>query len=338
MATVVFGNRGTSLIDDASFRALDPASGAKYESISRDSYTIRGTDGSKDVFKGQFLVYQDISGQPVLGGGTITTYERYFPDGQLAYSMSGIRLLTSQFDFLSYSMHILGDREGAIKRNWELLVNSDTITGGTGNDVFMFTYGNDTVNGGAGTDSVYLNDAVSYSIGSGVASFVRVGPKDYEVTYFGFKNTFKDVERFIFEENDHTFVIATDVSGSAGQAYRLYQAAFDRTPDTGGLGYWINAIDRGASLTDVAGGFMGSAEFQGMYGASPTSTTLVSKFYQNVLHRAPDQAGLDFWVDVLESGRGSKQQVLVEFAESPENQAAVIGVIGSGITYDYYLG
>jgi hypothetical protein len=37
-----------------------------------------------------------------------------------------------------------------------------------------------------------------------------------------------------------TRAVALDVDGAAGQAYRLYQAAFDRAPDKNGLGYWIN--------------------------------------------------------------------------------------------------
>ena len=33
--------------------------------------------------------------------------------------------------------------------------------------------------------------------------------------------------------------LALDINGTAGQVYRLYQAAFDRKPDLVGLGYWI---------------------------------------------------------------------------------------------------
>jgi hypothetical protein len=42
---------------------------------------------------------------------------------------------------------------------------------------------------------------------------------------------------------------------TGGQAYRVYQAAFNRTPDLGGLGFWIGAMDKGVSLADVANGF-----------------------------------------------------------------------------------
>jgi uncharacterized lipoprotein NlpE involved in copper resistance len=37
--------------------------------------------------------------------------------------------------------------------------------------------------------------------------------------------------------------VGLDITGNAGQIYRLYQAAFDRKPDLGGLGFQIAAIE-----------------------------------------------------------------------------------------------
>jgi len=67
-----------------------------------------------------------------------------------------------------------------------------------------------------------------------------------------------EVERILFPDS----AIALDIDGAAGEAYRIYKAAFDRAPDLEGLGYWINATDKGAGVTGVAGGFIGSVEFQ----------------------------------------------------------------------------
>ena len=50
-----------------------------------------------------------------------------------------------------------------------------------------------------------------------------------------------------------------------GEAYRLYQAAFNRTPDTPGLRGWVTNLDNGMSLNAVAQGFVGSAEFANAY-------------------------------------------------------------------------
>lgn len=140
--------------------------------------------------------------------------------------------------------------------------------------------------------------------------------------------TLSNVERIQFSDG----MVALDVNGTAGEAYRLYQAAFDRTPDKVGLGYWIAALDKGATLTQVAAGFAGSAEFADRYGAHATDTQFVQALYQNVLHRVGDSAGFDFWMHALASA-ATRADVLANFSESAENQAQVIGSIHNGIDY-----
>jgi hypothetical protein len=137
------------------------------------------------------------------------------------------------------------------------------------------------------------------------------------------------VERVAFEGS----VLAFDVDGHAGQALRIYQAAFDRAPDGAGLGYWIGAMDAGVSLATVAGGFVTSDEFVSKYGASPGNRQLVEQFYQNVLHRAGEAAGIDFWTGMLDAGRVSVVDVLVGFSESAENKTALVGAVEHGIAY-----
>ena len=130
--------------------------------------------------------------------------------------------------------------------------------------------------------------------------------------------------------------LALDTSGVGGQAYRVYKAAFNRSPDLGGLGFWISGMDGGVSLNTVAQGFVNSAEFKAVYGASPTNAQIVTRFYDNVLGRAAESGGYNYWLGVLNSGQGSVAGVLAAFSESAENQAAVIGVIGNGIEYTPY--
>jgi hypothetical protein len=142
-------------------------------------------------------------------------------------------------------------------------------------------------------------------------------------------DTLAYIERLKFADA----AIALDTSGVGGQAFRVYQAAFNRTPDLGGLGYWISRMDGGASLKGVAQGFVDSAEFKALYGSNPTNELLVSKLYDNVLHRAPDLGGYNYWLGILNSGKGKAADVLAAFSESPENQAGVIGVISNGILY-----
>ena len=122
-----------------------------------------------------------------------------------------------------------------------------------------------------------------------------------------------------------------DDGGVAGQAYRVYQAAFNRTPDAAGLGFWIGAMQNGVALIDVANAFYGSTEFQTTYG-QVTDAQFLTLLYRNVLQRTPDQAGLDFWVKAMQNGV-PRALVLREFSESLENRNNVAAAIQGGVTY-----
>jgi hypothetical protein len=137
------------------------------------------------------------------------------------------------------------------------------------------------------------------------------------------------VDRIFFADS----AVAFDLAGNAGQTFRVYQAAFNRSPDKGGLGFWIDAMDHGTSLLSVAKGFVDSAEFKAIYGASPSGADIVSRIYENVLHRPGEKAGIDFWAAALDSKAATVAEVLVGFSESAENQAALVGVTANGITY-----
>lgn len=208
--------------------------------------------------------------------------------------------------------------------------NSVSIVGNAGNNLMSGSSGNDTLDGGAGNDlALYAGNASRYKITKTGNSFSIKDNNLQEGT-----DTLINIEMVRFEDHYVSF----DVNGIAGQAYRLYQAAFDRKPDFAGLGYWINDMQNGSSLTTVAAGFFSSAEFQKLYGKAPSNTTLITNFYSNVLHRSPDKAGFDYWLTAMDSGKVSAAAALASFCESTENQAQVIGVIQNGIEYQEWLG
>jgi len=127
--------------------------------------------------------------------------------------------------------------------------------------------------------------------------------------------------------------ITFDETGVGGQAFRLYQAAFDRKPDADGLGFWIDALENGNSIQSVASGFAGSEEFKRLYGANPTNFDLLTRFYQNVLHRTPDQDGFDWWLDALNKGIATPIQTLIDFSESAENRRNTGSALKAGVEY-----
>jgi serralysin len=207
----------------------------------------------------------------------------------------------------------------------------DTLSGLGGSDILRGGFGSDTIDGGAGIDTSVCEFLSSQ------ASIVKTA-SGYKITDFSFFGSddvdlLTNIERLQFQDK----AIALDTDGNAGQAYRLYQAAFDRKPDLPGLGYWIAQRDNGLSLYDAAWNFINSAEFKTLYGANVSNSTFISAIYGNVLHRAPDQKGFDYWLDMLSSNKASRHGMLAEFSESPENVAQVVGSIQNGIEYTPFL-
>jgi hypothetical protein len=103
---------------------------------------------------------------------------------------------------------------------------------------------------------------------------------------------------------------------------RLYVAAFNRAADPAGLVNWTRQLAAGASLDDVAAGFLGAPEFALRYGSDPSNQALVDQLYTQALHRAPDAAGEASWVAALNGGE-SRADVVAGFSESDENRQAL---------------
>jgi hypothetical protein len=202
------------------------------------------------------------------------------------------------------------------------------LTGSAGADRFQAAAGM-SYDGGAGLDTIeFTGNKSAYSVGATATGFSITNLADHGVALLA------NVERVTFADA----TLALDVgNGHGGQAYRIYQAAFNRAPDAAGLGYWINALDDGMAFTDVADGFVHSAEFLQLYGAHPGPADLVTGIYRNVLHRDPDAGGLGFWLDAMQKGV-SPTELLVSFSESTENQAALAHIIGQGFVYTPYHG
>ena len=325
------------------------------------------TDGSLDTsFSGDGIVLtnfgadaagQDVKVQPdgkiVVGGFNNGNFAlvRYNADGSLDTSFSadgmvttdmgnfdGINSIVLQADGKIVAVGAIGNGKLASEGDIALAryksdgsLDTSSSPGGTsGDDTFHSSTGNEAFNGGAGVDTVIFSGHESdYTIslaGAGFSLKDNVGTDGID--------TVVNIEKLQF--SDHTLTIAAAPTETLLESYRIYKAAFDRAPDYGGLGYWFKVMDHGASLTDIAGGFIGSNEFKAMYGDNPTDSTFVSLLYHHVLGRDLDQGGYDFWMNVLKVE--TRAQVLAHFSESTENIANVAGVIANGIIYEAYAG
>ena len=195
----------------------------------------------------------------------------------------------------------------------------------SGNDFLAGTGTGKRIDGGAGIDTVVFDDNRKYYLLERKATETKVTSGNTTELP---GDTLTGVERLKFRDAS----VALDIDGNGGQAYRMYQAALNRTPDKAGLGYWMERLDHGGTLAGIAQDFLSSAEAQALYGAAPTDLAFLTSMYSNVLHRAPDSAGLAYWLGILHGGN-ARAEVLAAFSESPENQAALLTIIGNGFDY-----
>jgi hypothetical protein len=212
------------------------------------------------------------------------------------------------------------------QRIYKANFGGEKLLGSSGNDQFYLRDGTSTFNGADGLDTAFLSKSRNeFSIQKNSDGSLKVS--DLKT---GTEAVLKNVERISFSD----VAMAFDSSAVAGKAYRIYKAAFDRTPDLDGLGYWMSQMDKGMGVVEVAARFIDSAEFRELYGANVSSTDFLTKVYSNVLDRTPDSAGLAWWVNEMKTNPAKTwQKVLADFSESTENQANVAALISGGIDY-----
>jgi hypothetical protein len=109
--------------------------------------------------------------------------------------------------------------------------------------------------------------------------------------------------------------------GPFGSAYapvtRLYFAYFLRSPDIGGLDYWVSKYRSGTKLTAISSNFAASSEFTNKYGQL-SNRAFVNKIYDNLFNRTGDSGGVNYWTAKLDSKALTRGQVMVNFSESSE--------------------
>lgn len=285
-------------------------------------YTIQTGNGYTVQFTG---VGFSFNGNGEWNGGTANQLN-ITQNGTSVVRLTGLSIAGTDS---SYDHGFGGELPGAQAEIAYWLRDKDTVTGSQGGEYLKAAGGNDILIGGAGNDTLDGGSGIDTAIFSGSRSAYSISQSTSSATVVGSDGTDSliNVERLQFSDK----TIALDITGNAGQAYRIYQAAFDRTPDNGGLKYWISQMDNGISLTTVASAFQLSDEFKGKYGANPTNDQLITAMYANVLHRTPDEGGFNYWKSQMIAGTVNKDQLLVNFSESAENQVNVIGVIQNGI-------
>jgi len=106
--------------------------------------------------------------------------------------------------------------------------------------------------------------------------------------------------------------IVADVQTIQIQVTEIYAATFGRAPDTAGLAYWVGQVENGLLTVDqVAQSFFDQPETKTKYPQGTSNSAFLTSIYQNVLNRAPDQGGLNYWIGELNRGAFSRSQAIM---------------------------
>src|SRR5690606_36834617 len=105
-----------------------------------------------------------------------------------------------------------------------------------------------------------------------------------------------------FQEN----MMSTPSSASLDAIQRAYVAYYGRPADYAGLMYWANVLDQnGGNLNAIIQSFGNSAESTALYGGTSSTAERVDKIYLQLFNRPAEDAGRNWWVDEIDSGRAS---------------------------------
>lgn len=187
--------------------------------------------------------------------------------------------------------------------------DDDFVAGGIGDDTVIGGSGNDILQGGrsdSGQWDFYLKADGTLSARHQTAMFA---PQQSETVQLAEINTSLRVMDFLSADK-----------GTLGDIALLYHAAFGRAADIGGLNFYLRD---GGTPAQVAESFTHSAEWAGLGLDQLSDSAFVNKLYQQVLGRAADAGGYQFWLDDLSGAHGvkaSRASVLTGFALSAEHR------------------
>ncbi len=202
------------------------------------------------------------------------------------------------------------------------------LSGGPGNDTLQLgRTGNNHVDGGAGVDTVVVPGTRSqYTLAANSASSLTLTDSGgvHGVS------TLDNIERLRFDDMG----LAFDVTGNAGQLYRLYLTVLGRAPDAGGFGWWLADMDRGTSAQQVAYAFSHSDEFVRTNGASLSDAGFVNLMYTNAMHTVPTPEATAHLLDALARGY-AREVMMTDFASTGQYVVPLVAAITTGIPYLY---
>jgi len=289
------------------------------------TYTTTGTNVLINIETDEAVVINGVTvpggSIAVIGGGGDDTIKILSGPGA---AVNGVGTLNAPPDAPGNGLVAAGAGDDTVEGG----IGDDSISGGAGDDMLMAGAGGDTLDGGGGSDSIdggegfdivmlsdMSRDDVTVSTEGGLFT---IAAKDG-----GDTDSIENVEYLTF--TDGAVLLGLGDAGE-GAVARLYETFLDRAADAGGLEFWLQVAEDGASLADIAARFIGSREFLDSIDGALSNEDFVELLYERGLERAADEAGLAFWSGLLEdTGSGAaltRAEVAAFFAGSAEAEDA----------------
>ncbi|WP_176498970.1 DUF4214 domain-containing protein [Sphingomonas sp. HMP9] len=277
-----------------------------------------GAAGASFGFR-SFLVLEGLS----VGQLTAYNFDGYAPDGAIVgRTING----SDADDDLRGSMGADVISGGAGNDQIDGMSGNDIMYGGAGRDYLDGGRGNDWLSGGADDDTIDGRDGWDVAFLNAASRQAEIDPS-YSLAIIDSadgSDWFFDVEevRFI----DATYVKSYDSFGA--QVYRMFDTVLDRAPDTIGLDFWVDQLENGLGLTQLANSFADSPEFRQATGGLDNGA-FVDYVYRTALGREADGAGHAYWVSQLDQGL-SRGAFLVGTSESEEHRERTNAAVEPG--------
>ncbi|KFE33461.1 DUF4214 domain-containing protein [Thioclava atlantica] len=205
---------------------------------------------------------------------------------------------------------------------------NDTLVGNDGADILQGLGGDDLLNGGRIDRGFDPFAAQVYRV---YKATLDRAPDTNGLAYWadllsnGTLDLQQVAERFI---NSPEFQALYNDTSDDEFLTLLYQNVLDRSPDAGGLNWWLGQLESGACTREEAVlGFSESGEFRSMTAIDTLSVSRASmqtdftddvfRLYQATLGREPNLGGLTYWSEMQAEGMNFLDMV-AGFVNSPE--------------------
>jgi hypothetical protein len=103
---------------------------------------------------------------------------------------------------------------------------------------------------------------------------------------------------------------------------KLYVATFDRAPDANGLNYWVGTK---VALESIASSFFEQNETKALYPDGYSNIDFINSIYTNLFKHSPDQKGLTYWQNKLDTNQISKSNFILAIVNGAlDNDKAIL--------------